>query len=227
MIKARQWGKGIHHWVETGEVTDTVEGETVKWLGPALKKKLDTSGVQRGDWYGVGRHEAKVVLAGDDLTLASYVVIPEGTPENRRMYVPYPKDPKSVRITADFIGEHKGDPHVDDLKTGAYYDRKTNRTNPPAPSSPQVAVAALAVSDIVGGSNGGVGVWGSITHWPRYPLAGHPNREWHWYAPQTLDNLRKVLRVVRDNATSGAPDVRPGDHCKFCRCKPTCPAHVF
>ena len=204
--RSRAYGKGIHHWIETGELLEEVDGVKEKWLKPALEKKIALSGVQRDDWYSGGQHEAKLLVTGPDLTECSLLV---GTD-----HTIWPTDPESIRVQCDFTGTHKGEPHADDLKTGRFA---------PLPSSAQVAVAALAVSDL----NGGVGVWGSITHWPRYPLEDAPNREWHWYDRGTLDNLRLVLRMVRSDALSGDPTVRPGPHCEYCRCKPSCPAHNF
>jgi hypothetical protein len=218
------WGSAWHQVVELGalgerECRDKVTGAVVKvewprWVVKGVSDKLANLPRALGDirgefWPGNGTHETKGLIDGDEFEVASLLV--DGGP--------YPIREGSIRAKVDYIGEKLGEPWVDDLKTGR---------EPTPADSLQIGVAALIVAQVTGAQ----GVWGSVTHWPRYPKSNEPEREWQYYDAEALSNVRKVLKVIRGDALSPFPTINPArdewgepvGQCKWCGSRPNCPA---
>lgn len=200
--RARDWGTSVHKWVETGKF------EGPGWAQVGLKRKLEESGVSREDyWPQPSKVELRVVW-----DLESMPKVVEG---------PWPEIPGSVRMVIDYLAPYL----VDDIKTGR---------QAPEPTSFQVGVEVAAVAQMTGASK----IKGAITHWPRYPLEGKPERRTSLYTKGDFVGVRDVLRSVRDESWElhrkieqgqqlTADDVRPGEHCNYCRCQKGCPAWQF
>lgn len=216
------FGSAWHQVVELGslqerESRDSVTGAVVrvawpKWVIRAVDDKLAhlpraLEDIRADMWPG-GAHEVKGQLDGGDFEDASLIV--DGG---------YTESPTSIRFKIDYSGVKLDEPHVDDLKTGR---------EPIGADSLQVAAAALLVAQATGARN----AWASITHWPRYPKDNEPTRAWQYYDAEALEGVRKVLKVIREDALSGSPTINPAkdefgepvDQCKWCNSRPNCPA---
>ena len=217
------WGSAWHQVVETGalgerECRDQVTGAVVRvewprWVVKGVKDKLAHLPRALGEiraeyWPEGGAHERKGQLEGDDFEVASLIV--DGG---------YTDSPLAIRTKIDYVGVKFGEPWVDDLKTGR---------EPTDPSSLQVAAAALLAAQVTGAQ----GAWTSITWWPRYPKDNEPSRRSHYHDAASLENVRKVLKVIREDALSGSPTINPArdeygepvEQCKWCGSRPNCPA---
>lgn len=104
-------------------------------------------------------------------------------------------------------------PHVDDLKTGMM------------PSSwTQLRAYSWALYKRYPEMHTNLA---SYTNWTRYPLGGEPNRVTKVYTRPQIEKWYddKVVPVKRLVLGKGAASlVVPGDHCRWCRAKPNCPA---
>lgn len=223
---AQVWGQAWHQVVELrgrlGRSSAFRNGQKVEcdwpdWVVRGVGKKLDqvrgsleTSFEEFWDhWYPLGAAETSIVIDGPALENVSLV------------FGDFEDSATSIRIKADYIGTKLGDPWVDDLKTGR---------RPSDPGDLQVATAAYALSRMTGSE----AVWGSITHWPRYPLANGPTRAWHYYDAEELDIVRNKLLTMRTRAYSEpvillvnpAKDEwgEPIEQCKYCKSIKYCPA---
>lgn len=205
------WGSAWHQVVEQGTLlSSSDDGEPwPAWVVKGVADKLSNiSPVWRDQWPVGGAHELRGELDGDDIQVAA--CLGKGEKWNER--------PTGIRIKADYIGMKLGEPWVDDLKTGRFADE---------PTSLQVGAAALLVATLKGAE----GVWGSITHWTRYPKGNEPEREWHYYDADALDQVRLRLRTIRADALGPAPTFRkssdeydnPTNQCLWCSSRKFCP----
>lgn len=217
------FGSAWHQVVELGslqerECRDSVTGAVVrvawpKWVHKAVDDKLAhlPRALEdiRSEWWPGGAHEVKGQLDGVNVEDASLIV--DGGS--------YSDSPTSIRFKIDYVGVKFDEPWVDDLKTGR---------EPTPPDSLQVAAAALVAAQV----SGARGAWTSITWWPRYPKDNEPSRRSHYHDATALENVRKVLKVIREDALSGSPTINPArdefgepiDQCKWCNSRPNCPA---
>lgn len=204
--KSAIWGSGAHKYVEHGVVPEGKDWPA--WVTKGLIDKIKCSGFKREDYYPApGVHEAHAILWGDNLEHAS-LVFDHGVDG----LSPFPAIPGSIRFKIDYIGERDDTAWVDDLKTG--------RFAPPA-TSLQIAAAALVVAQMQLRD----AVWGSVTHWPRYPKQALPTREWHLYDAEELDIVKNRLLLLRDIACGPNPPAVPSEEaCRWCPCKPDCEA---
>ncbi len=197
---AADWGTSVHQWLETGTATS-----------PALGERILLSGVNREQLWPGGLHE---------ITLAYNVVTGEG----RRYYGATEgkdewkatHDDEWVTGTLDYVGELFDLPWVDDLKTGrfaAWDDYKA-----------QQSFYCLAWS--MYRFNKPQETRSSITHWPKYPKDGAPNREGHVLSLDYLGGFAKQLTQLRDDvlrAREHGPALVPGPQCTYCPSWSGCP----
>ena len=214
---AAAWGDLVHKWKETGKWdVDTV----------ATRRRsaaLAAGGVSREDlWPDTGAHEVAFALHTKNRIAAKCDLT---TREEREAWKLSFND-EWITGTADYVGVHEGHVWVDDLKTG----------NPDyLPRDPwdawQLKFYALCAA-LAGGTAGGTAdfAYVSITSWPRYPADGIPNRvfsgatrvELLGTVLPLLEHARVAALVSRDLSV----DAVAGDHCKFCKSAPVCPARL-
>lgn len=209
--RAANWGTLVHHWKETGQTDPS-------WADPrdtaTLEKKLVLSGIDRETWWpsGEGRHEVTFALHLYNHELRLY---DEKLTASTRDTWKLGFGPKWLTGTIDWLGN--ADPtigYVDDLKTGAWpVDVKTSAQLRAYSLVPWVAAGCpMAWDGIV-----------SITAWPKYRLDGQPSRTSHWLGALDLLETLEDLRHAEENPQQVTPT---DEGCKFCDCKPLCPAHV-
>lgn len=200
--RAANYGTLVHHWKETGETDPT-------WADPrdtlVLEKKLVLTGLdaQRGALWSGGEHEVTFEVHLPTGRAARYYGPREGADEWKAA-----RGREYLTGTIDYLYDDGG---VDDLKTGAW------------PVDPAESGQLLSYSLLPWLEAGAPLSWCkpvSITQWPKYTLAGFPVRSYHkamgFDLMDHLDNLRSA-------ATSD--EVTPSDEgCRFCDCKPECPA---
>jgi len=213
------------------ESRDSVTGAVVrvewpKWVRKGIADKLANlprafEDIRGAFWPG-GTHEVQGLIEGSDFEVASSIDVGG-----------YPDAEGSIRLKIDYVQDEVGDmeipgvppwddrrkdPLVEDLKTGL----------PSTPDSMQVVSAAIWKQQI----SGAKGVWTATSHWPRYPKANEPTREWHYRTAEALGKARKVLVVVREDALSSNPTINPArdqygepvGQCKWCSSRKNCPA---
>jgi hypothetical protein len=207
---ARLWGKCIHKWVETGDVTEASkevddDKKPADWLLPALGTKLSESKIDRDKWWPsaqITKHEAKFVWTPD-----KEVVRVDGW---------FPEVPGSLRLIVD-VEYTKS---VEELKTG-FFD---------VPIDTMQLAASCAVAGKVNGY---------LTTWRRYPLEGLPDRKKVVYDGREgvgLDEVKYTLTTIRKRSMQALEDRKagrplrhlvPGEHCEQCKRKLGCPAWQF
>lgn len=216
----------VHHWKATGEIQ--APGEGYEGLPKLLLKRLRAAwgdeegwGVARSRLWPEGLHELSVAIWTGEQTGRNSVIqyaIDQVQADWTDMY-----GNDWVTGNLDYLGDLLGDPWVDDLKTGRH---------PPDPHDPQLAFYALAAWLIKGKPER---VVTSITHWPRSPVGGHPERYWGEFSAEDLDSFhrrlimkgreREGLRLyVADGGEPSEIDLTTGTHCKYCPARINCPA---
>lgn len=228
--KAAAWGTLCHHWVETDE-TDPA------WASPAdvkcLRKKLAKSGMwdARDEWWSGGEHEVTfaIHLTSHELVLyptgsqtlvyygfADVVITPEMTP--RDIWKARFPATEWLTGTIDYLdwGDRKTTAWVDDLKTGRW---------PVDPNDNKQLLSYSLVPWIAAGKPGSWDGLASITQWPRYPLGDPPDRK---YAREPISAFDLTEHIHDLKWAAEHPDeLSPTDEgCKFCPCRPLCPAHI-
>lgn len=122
--------------------------------------------------------------------------------------------------TADYVGQYFDAAWVDDLKTTSKDWFDPNPWNHWQLRFYAVCVALDTGADVVRVT---------LTHWPRYPADGTPQRYEHYVdRDELLGHTLPLLEYARLSAVSSATDVSanavPGSHCKFCPSFSACPA---
>lgn len=215
LAKANEWGRLVHRWKETGEISGAP-----KRVCTAFRTAIRASGIDRlCYWPRGGTHERSVAIKLD----GSRQVVNRLGPEDLEAY--------SAAVgwligTPDFYWTLiDGELWVDDLKTGKWYDDPENPgTNrfPQDPRSTQLRAYALAIAALTGYS-GPTTV--SITHWPRLPVARRhalPVRYSTRYTQSELESFWGTLEKLWQNYTAGLGTVYPGEHCRFCPSRNYC-----
>jgi len=207
--RAAEWGKLVHRWKETGEVSGSTKRNRT-----ALEKAIFESGVDRELLWPVdGVHETAVALRVDGIREVSR----EDTP-----------NPGWITGHEDFHWFFlDGTLWVDDLKTGKVYPDPETGVNryPQDVESAQLKFYALAIATLLG-YTGRVCV--SLTHWPRLPLEfrhSEPVRYWTEYTHEELQQFWTKLEELYaevEEGNKGAFVLNPGDHCRFCPSRNYC-----
>lgn len=210
--RAAAWGTLCHHWKETGE-TDP------PWADPrdtkCLEKKLVLSGVEREDWWPVNDskavHEFTFAIRLNGEPKIHYL---EGDREHADFWKSGFSGPDWLTGTIDWLDACDGQTMawVDDLKTGHW---------PVDPAtSAQLRSYALVPWLLAGSPMAWEGLV-SITQWERYPLSGLPIRTYHSLSALDLMEHLDALRWAAEHPNEINPD---DEACRFCECKPLCPA---
>jgi hypothetical protein len=209
--EAARWGTEVHDWKATGG--EPVDGE----FSVLIRKRLvaltgDPTGepLRQELWPAeLGTHELAVSVCA--VTGRTFTF--RGTAAERNEWK-WSRPESHVVGTMDWLGEMADRPWVDDLKTGKI---------PDDPDAPQVRVYGVA----------GAAEFLSVTHWPRYPLARPPSREWADFPERdraaTMADIRAAYRGHLEARGSlllaEPPRTVPGDHCRWCPSRPSCPEH--
>ncbi|MBA2630532.1 MAG: PD-(D/E)XK nuclease family protein [Thermoleophilaceae bacterium] len=220
---AAAWGTMMHAWSETGELPKGLSKRTMEAF---LKRMtaLEKAGLTREMLWppADGEHEVVVALGLVDgqPDLGELV---GGTLEERDAWKAL-QPATSVVGTIDYRGWLFDLRWIDDLKTG--------RDDSPPLDRPQMKFYASyhALKE-------NAPVRTSITHWPRSPADGLPQRTrglWGtWTAIEALEFLhemekarRRLVRSRERSAEGHEPDARPGEHCTYCPSQMRCPEIV-
>lgn len=210
--EAADFGTLVHKWKETG---DPGEGR----LAITLKKKLKESGVQRGELWPDGLHE--VPLAYNVVTTESKaLVLPVSSAAKDEWKAGH--GPDWVVGTADYIGLLLGGPWVDDLKTGReaeWLDYKYQQ------AFYLMTWTLFSEHQLMPGRS-------TITHWPRYPIAGKTKRfgtvldeSFYLDFQQKLRSLKADSVKLKDLEESGMSVISrltDGPQCVYCPSKLSC-----
>ena len=226
-LEAAAWGTMVHHWKATGEIRSP--GDGYEGLCKLLLKRLRAAWGDPDGWEAArarlwpgGVHELSVaVYTGHVPQVWSNDCIAEESQDQKKWTDQW--SDAWVTGNLDYLGDLLGDPWVDDLKTGRH---------PPDPHDPQLAFYALAAWLL---KDKPERVVTSITHWPRSPVGGHPERYWGEFTSSDLDFFhrrlimkgreREGLRLyVLDGGTPSEIDLTTGSHCKYCPARINCPA---
>lgn len=206
---AADWGTMVHGWKETGTI-EVVNGR--KNLVPLFEKKIRESGVRREEWWpATMTHEVA-------LAVKPFQVYAEhrGTREEKDAWKAGQSDEWATG-TLDGFDWMFDVLWVDDLKTGRFVSLEEYEE--------QLRFYALGASRVLGYS-GPVNV--TLTHWPRYPVIGKPQRfgrvieqdELNWFEKRLVDLRDSILRAKEDRAKL---ELFAGEHCTFCRSRSVCP----
>lgn len=223
--RAANFGTLVHHWKETGD-------ESPPWADPrdtkTLLKKLVLTGVDREFWWpsDEGRHEVTFALHLPTLELRFHegdkaldlmTTHPDGSvtgvPDRDLWKKGFGNE--WLTGTIDWLGNPaEGVGYVDDLKTGSWpVDVKTSAQLRAYSLVPWVmAGQPLAWDGLV-----------SITSWPKYKLSDPPKRTSHTLSALDLEETLVDLRHAYKHPEQVVPSE---EGCKFCDCKPLCPAWV-
>lgn len=165
-------------------------------------------------WPSDGRHELSVAVHTVNANLHYPDVVFEHGADQARWTDQW--NDEWVTGSMDYLGDVLGDPWVDDLKTGRH---------PTAPDDPQILFYALAAWLM--GEKKADRVVTSITHWPRSPVGGLPDRYWGEISAEDLDSFHRRLimgRRKRAWADPERPELQVGPHCRYCPARANCPA---
>lgn len=119
----------------------------------------------------------------------------------------------SMYFIVDWILDDGFVPHIDDLKTGRFM-----------PESPtQLLGYTWAYNKVRPFSE----AFASYTHWPRYPKGNPATRDTKLLSSAEVEAWHSSVVVPARRLAQGpgaATDVRPGQHCRYCRSMGVCPA---
>jgi hypothetical protein len=210
---AADWGTMVHHWKATGEIK-TVNGR--ENLPPLFMKKLRESSVEREQWWpSTLTHEIAVAV------------------NPLRQYAEYrgaDGDAWKRSFGADWCtGTVDGYDWlfdsvlwVDDLKTG--------KEAPIEDHIEQLRFYALGLARVID-YRGPVHL--TVTHWPRYPVIGTPQRTGVVMEQDELLDFEKRLAALRDtilylrDGGNVNDELNPGDkQCAWCPGRGGCPEYV-
>jgi hypothetical protein len=201
-IAAADYGTLVHYWKETGEIDPAWAARKDVEL---LRRKLAATGVERETWWPAhGAHEESFAIRLESMTV-EWRMLPKDAADkwkaqfDRLAY---------VTGTIDWHDAVEWEAHVDDLKTG----RRSVR-----PDSPQLKTYAAALWLRRGKP---AGVTASVTHWPKYPLGLLPVRTSKVLTAGVLRDHLDRLRL----AAGSTGEINPGECCRWCDCRPDCPA---
>lgn len=204
-IESAEWGTYVHEYMQHGVVPPAPAGRPQY---PArLQDRLDAAGDVLAMWPRDGAR-FEVSVAYHVLTGAVESAELPGKEEQDAWKNAH--DHHWVVGTMDYLGCLFGRPWVDDLKTGRF---------PPLPTSAQTVFYALCADRLAGTPPDGVYV--SITHWPRYPVAGRPER-----VGTTLswDDLEDFADLLEQRWEASPRPLTPGEWCRYCPSRANCPA---
>lgn len=211
-IEAAEWGTYVHSYVQLGVVPPAPPG---RGQYPArLRDRIESVGDVLALWPREGaRFEQSVayhVQTGEVRTASLASKEEQDAWKNSH-------DHHWVVGTMDYLGSLLGRPWVDDLKTGRY---------PSLPTSAQTVFYSLCADRLAGTPPDGV--YTSITHWPRYPVGGKPERvgivlEW-----DDLEDFADLLEQTWEKSQARIKPLTPGEWCRYCPSRGNCPvAEVF
>jgi hypothetical protein len=190
------WGKEVHAFKEGREPTPRVKSWYEKNYQPGYRETL---------WPG-GVHEVQLFedQGGFVTRLGGVVDFPDRVKYRR----------EGMFFTLDYLNMDDGPlPWIDDLKTGMMPQSWTQLkayTWGLYSVHPEIQ-ASLA----------------SYTNWTRYPLGAEAVRQTQVYHRSEIEAWHESVIIPAKRLALGhkaAKLVNPGDHCRWCRCKPYCPA---
>lgn len=194
--KAADWGTAVHTWKEGGDFLLDMGTEKT------FAKKLVRTGDFRPEfWPSTGTHEQAFsfnCLTGEvDSRTGSRAALEKWKAEHGDEF---------VTGTADFTDELLGMLWVDDLKTGQYA---------PDPVNGQMFFYCMCLQLWETGELK-EDVLSSITHWPKYPLDGYPDRKQALLPVARLLKFRDVLVAGYHRWKDWNNELVPGPQCFFC-----------
>lgn len=195
---AADYGTAMHAWAETGESDD-----------PRVLKKLMMSGVRREDWWPEGKHEVTFAIHLPTARAERYSGKRKGVDKWKARH-----GAEWLTGTIDFLGTHKGRPWVCDLKTGSW---------PIDPVASRQIQSYLLLPWIEEGTPVREMYYRSVLQFPRYPLEGIPRRTGLAH-PVSGFSLRLHLDDLLWSVEHPGEVNPTEDGCRFCECKPACPA---
>lgn len=209
--RAAAWGTLCHHWAETGE-TDPA------WADPrdtkCLEKKLVLSGVRREVYWTGGVHEVTFAI---NLTANEFppIVLRYEMMRNGLAEYPTRDEWKAAFPAGEWLTgtiDYLEPDNLDDLKTGRWpVDPATSKQLRSYALLPWIEAGMPIKWDIPV----------TITQWERYPLDGLPVRTTYILTGvDLLDHLEDLRWAAAHPEEVNATD----DGCRFCACKPNCPA---
>jgi hypothetical protein len=217
-VRAADFGTLCHYWKETGDTE--MPGADPRDI-VCLEKKLLLSGIRREDWWSGGEHEVTFAIHLETLEAMRYdeyvfacesTKTPADKVKTRDQWKEGFAGPEWLTGTIDYLYP---DGRGDDLKTGRW-------PVDPATSKQLRSYALLPWLEAGRPIKGWNKEW-TITTWQKYRLDGLPTREGHVLTGFELADHLEDLRW----AATHPEEVNPGeDACRFCDCKPVCPAWV-
>lgn len=193
--RSAQWGKEVHAFKEGVEPTPRVKKWYELHYPPGFKEML----------YPGGEHEVVYWEQGGKVERLDH----RPSFEAREMW---PKD--GMFFSLDWQNLHDGPvPWVDDLKTGRM---PTSWTQLKAYSWALYQHYPWMKTNLA-----------SYTNWTRYPLGGEPVRVTKVYQRGQIENWYNNTIVPAKRLALGPKAkemVNPGEHCRWCKSKPFCPA---
>lgn len=213
VIKAGAWGTFVHYWKETGELLDT--SEFYDSFKKTFDKKWEIIGspeLRETLWPtvgGIGHHETAYAYNCETQEVLRY----DGADKER-----WKRGFSSEWIcgSLDYEGEREGYLWVDDLKTGAMFDTRPDRTY-------QLYFYAMCASihryqeirDVVV----------SITHWPKYPLTIVPDQRYGFLPAKRIMKFQKLVQFRYEEWKQGYSinTFNLGSHCTYCPAGNNCP----
>lgn len=215
-LESRAWGNYVHKWVETGEVVNPLATDKYADL---LLRKLQQSGTVHGEWWPPGQNEIAVaynVETGQSKAYTSFVEQFGASPHMTADEWKASFGDEWITGTADYYGEIMDEPWLDDLKTGrlvTFEDYKAQQ---------------LFYAAVLGCLEYGrpVETRSTLTHWPKYPIAGRPSRFGETFSAQEQTEFLFDLKALRYHILARDESVlNPTEkHCRFCPSRQSCRA---
>lgn len=211
--QAALWGNFVHSWMETGVVE---EGENKRHL----EKRIRLSGVKREELWPNLTHEVPFAynLVTDEVRRYPTTPPPPGfTLRSHKDAWKAAFSNEWMVGTVDGVGELLDSWWTDDLKTGRAVHWNDYRWQQ---SSYAIMVSKWKYDALLSGRS-------TITHWPRYPVAGKPFRSGAVLDEAYLKKSLQSLKDLRARILAADPaSLREGDQCYFCPSKGGCPELV-
>ena len=193
--RAADWGTAVHHWKEGNDFSLDEGTERT------FQKKLERVGDFRTAFWPGGQHEQafsfNCITGAVDSRTGSRAALDRW------------KDSQPIECvtgTADYTDELLGMLWVDDLKTGM--------SCPEPDGTGQLFFYCLCLS--LWETGGIEDTLSSVTHWPKYPLDGLPNRKQALLPAARLVRFHNFLMLKYAEWEKNRGEVTPGEHCLYC-----------
>lgn len=213
-VNGANWGTMVHNWKVSGVVKHPWNGDADKdkadWAAREerlFRNRLKSSGVTPAQLWnspsGNGRHEVSFAYNWKLQYAIPYYGSDSGFWKSSF-------DDDWITGSTDWIDWPSSGPIVvDDLKTGKWWNK-----NPE--DSWQIKFYALCAYLIEPFAKD---VLISVTHWPKYPARGLPDRKSAHFSGAQLEEVEKQIRAACDSVPHWGPTE---DGCRFCPARGVC-----